>query len=459
MVKPTTLSQTTSNGEVKTITGVLVLGKPDKAFIGKTPTYVTCIANLENTTFESLANKSLRSLSEYPIEKTVIDGKFDWSTFVMSTSVYAIEAEFAGDATGKKLRKSMASLIKEDNLKTTTTEAEANPVNIYIERLAAKIRVNGLGTYPSLKSDGKTIESYPIIKSVDAENGTISEPENTTLAVELTGWQICNRYAKCNIYKNINSNADYFPNWNDPTRHRCYWAETPTDGQYYSTTYDIYDESGAQFKFGNYNGSDLPEIDKVIYTYPLTGINPESMNDRKTNATAIVVKGYVRTETEVNGAKQYGDIDLVFWSGHYYTSDAFKNLVAYTYNQTLSTGGTKITKDNVHLVSDGKNKNTYKVEIRVGELKPTYNAFTDISYWNGGVTSFYINIQHAEDKDGNPIYGIVRNHIYDHTISAVIGLGLPGNDQVDPSKDKESYLSCAVNVINWRLISKDVVLQ
>lgn len=86
------------------------------------------------------------------------------------------------------------------------------------------------------------------------------------------------------------------------------------------------------------------------------------------------------------------------------------------------------------------------------------NRYFDIERWVDGQTSFYVNIKHA--NNGNtPLYGVVRNHIYDYTFDNVIGLGLPGNTPENPVDETESYIAARLNVLNWKVVSNTVTLE
>ncbi len=450
MVTPINLETKTSNdGNDAATTGILILGTPDAPFIGKLPKYVVFAANLPKTTFDDMANKAMNMLPNFDISKPTNDeNHYDWKTFAMSTSVYAKEFNWSGDENGKTWHKIMATEIKEENIKGSIEEAQKNPLNIYVERIAAKVRVKGLQTYPALDKDSK-IETF----SYTNDDGTVVKE---ILYVNLTGWQVYKAYMKALVFKNITPSSNYFPGWNDPDRHRCYWAETPS----VEDTYFAYGQASiyndAYFTKGNY---DPNNAETNTYIYPNTSITPAptSDTDRTTNATAIIVRGQVCTEKVVDGVKTYKPITLVRWLGSYYTINAFKDFVLSILEKDRP-DLTGLTRDNIQLVSTGYNK--YKTVAKVNETGSfDISNFNDIDYWKDGITSYHVNIQHATAADGSPIYGVVRNHIYENVISGVIGLGVPGDDHTNPVDETESYLACTINVLNWRLISKNVVLQ
>lgn len=473
MVKPTSINTiiNTPGSSESSIEGVLVLGKQDTPYIGKTPTYVIAAANMSETEFEGIANKTLAKCAELPISKASGTGELDWSNFAMSNSVYALQTNYAADNT-VKWRKVMASLIKpgeydesgnykSGNICNSIADAQKNPVDIYMERIACKVRVKGLGLYTSKDADGND-ENYFI------ESQTVGNEEGQNLYVELTGWQLCNRYMYANIYKDIDASANYFNNWNDINRHRCYWAITPKDitgGKLIDNSYDIYQkyETGedgtqravtmTQFQYTNSDDATAPADKKKQYTYPQTQFQPSSVTDRTTNATAIVFRGVVK-EKLADGT--YKAIDLIRWAGGYYRTEAFKEIVANAYN---TTNGTNVTTNQV-IFKQQANKNKYDTYIRLTNgSEAVMTNYSNIQHWIDGQTSYYLNIQHAVDPENKPLYGLVRNHIYDHTVTGVVGLGIPGNEHENPEEEEESYIACRVNVLNWRVISKNVVLE
>lgn len=459
MVTPQSLTIKDQDGNVTYQEGILVLGTPSAPYIGKTPKYVACAINLTDAKFREIANKTMNDIENINIVKSPeSDGTYKWNLFAMTSSTYADEVD-AGDGKGKTMRKVIAAEIKEGMLTSSVEAAEKNPVNIYVERLVSKVRVKGLDTYTSKAEDGSDA-TYDII-------GTDGTKKGVTLKVELTGWQLRNRNMYAKLFKYINKNAtaeDYFSNWNDPNYHRCYWAETPVDDSYLvNDEYDIY--SADQFKLGNYDADDATLAQNYSYTYPSTAWQPASSYvskgktiainpqiNRDCNATAVVVKGVVKLVNE-DGSLSEG-LDLVYWGGGYYTLAAFNDMVINAYNTKHES---ELPASAVKLVATGNN--LMKATVVSGEINDNVeDRFVDISYWKNGVTSYYINIKHANKVNGDPLFGLVRNHIYENNISGVVGLGVPGNDPKNPEDETESYLACTINVLNWRVVSDNIVL-
>ena len=81
--------------------------------------------------------------------------------------------------------------------------------------------------------------------------------------------------------------------------------------------------------------------------------------------------------------------------------------------------------------------------------------------WNEGAAYFYVDIEHF--GTGEQAIGIVRNHIYELSISKVSGLGTPVYDPekiITPEKtdSDESFIAARINVLAWRVVADDGVI-
>ncbi|MBP3496755.1 MAG: Mfa1 fimbrilin C-terminal domain-containing protein, partial [Alistipes sp.] len=84
--------------------------------------------------------------------------------------------------------------------------------------------------------------------------------------------------------------------------------------------------------------------------------------------------------------------------------------------------------------------------------------------WKNGQAYYYTDVKHLGSEGTVGEYGIVRNHSYKVNVSAVKGWGTPVYDpnySVDPIKptDKETYIAAEINVLSWRVVSNDAVLE
>lgn len=140
----------------------------------------------------------------------------------------------------------------------------------------------------------------------------------------------------------------------------------------------------------------------------------------------------------------------------YYSLDYFKQVVITAWNNDKNA---TLTADAVGL--DYVANNLYIATVTVNGTKNKYARFNDISYWNGGVTSYLANIKHytAKNTTEKDLYGVVRNHIYEYEFNNVVGLGVPGTDPVNPEDPDQNYLAAVVNCLNWHIVSyTDVTL-
>jgi len=429
MVKPTELVTNNTSGSASTIEGVLVLGTPSgPGYQGETPAKVIAVANPKVTTFESLANISI---SDFQGKTATLDD-MSFDKFSMTSSTYLDNEKNVvcyTDVTG--------------HIMTDETAAKKNPAQIYLERLAAKVRVTGLGTYNVKKreEDGTLTDAKFLVRK--GEGAAVE----TMLTVELTGWRLINRATSSYALKNIAGLAENPPyeDWNDTARHRCYWANTSArETNFTDRTFVLNGENATPFDLGNFDSSDPTK--NIAYTYGNTRYSDDSVTDRATMATGIVVKAKIKDD-------KGNPVDLVRWGAEYFTLDYFKDVVLNAWNTTE--GNTPATKDQIALVKDPNNKNNYKVQVNGNEFT---GRFTGIYWWEGGVTTYRVNINHTPNA-AKTLLGVVRNHIYDYKFTNVIGLGLPGEDPVNPPKLEESYLAAVVNVLNWHIISNETVLE
>lgn len=417
------------------VTGVLVLGAPEK-YIGNKPAKVVCIVNPHEDVhpFEYYANKTLDALREI-----TADVPNEFTKFTMTSSTYAVDG------------KSVCYTDVTDYIFTTADEAKNHPAKIFVERLAAKVRVKGLQAYTvkSKTETGGTVstkEAEFTIRGLSSLEGYSSD--KTQLSMSLEGWMLIKNAKNTYAIKNIDEcikNAP-FADWNDPTRHRSYWAWTACAGEsdFWVKEYNIHT---GNFSLGNFN-STYP-TQNVAYCYGNTRFSDDitSATDRTSNATAILVKGTVKLPGKDDG------LDIVNWAGDYYLTSEFKKVVVAAWNADNPTR--QVNADAIEFTAKGSTPNTWKAVVKLsGTESQTYDRFDNISWWKDGVTSYYVNIKHMGEK-----FGVVRNHIYDYEFTDVIGLGVPGNDPQNPQDPESNYLAAVVYCLNWNVVSNSTVLE
>lgn len=427
-------------------------------FKGTTTELPTSIVAVLNPPATLTGSKSLSDL------QTAIADYSSTTSFVMSNSVYASEGTkvVATNIIGKVAQN------KED--------AEANPVDIYVERVLAKVRVT--------------------FSNADKENQyKVSEDGEPAVYAKILGWAVTRTADKSNLLKDIDPAWDDMTlgfTWNDEPFHRSYWATTPAT---------VTLEKKSQDEIINDQKPTTPEGATNISVRRYCQENTKE--DEHTEV--VVVAQLVNEEGNPNPIYKY------FGEEHDSEEDIL-TLIANKYNNVYYTrtggtslpgGGTEyeyesfITPDNIHfeattpetggedyeaiaqLDDDALNGVTIYIEnpvyngenekyIELADAEATINeelAKNPAQIAKEGYVYYYTPIKHIGTTTGSTgEYGVVRNHIYDVTITDIKGYGTP---IFDPDKDidtthpsnEEVYIAASINVLSWRVVSSDVTLE
>lgn len=426
MVKPEKITVDNTNGSAISLDATLVLGEPTE-YKGNKPAKVFCVANAtDEAAFAQFAKTRLEDI--YNIK---VNTPGTWTKFRMTSSTYL-------DKNGELVYWTNVT----DKIKNSKEAALADPADIFIERLAVKMRVAGLDTY-SVKEkneDGSLSDKVFHVRSTTDTEGK----EDVTLNVELTGWQPYMTANRAFAIKNISTawtNENLFNGWNNADLHRSYWATDPGLTNLNNNNYNLYDANS----FAYYNYDNTKPTENIFYTYESTGFTPKSATDRSTNATAIVVRGVVK-DSKGNA------FDMCEWGGDYFTTEYFKQVIVNAYNEDKDPTAQATAEDVTFAknVATGALANTYYAKVKGND----FTRFSNIQWWQNGITSYFVNVEHLGAK-----FGVVRNHIYDYTFTNVIGLGVPGNDPKNPEEVKPTYLAARINCLNWHVIGNSVVLE
>lgn len=427
-------------------------------FKGTTTELPTSIVAVLNPPATLTGSKSLSDL------QTAIADYSSTTSFVMSNSVYASEGTevVATDIVGKVAQ--------------SQPDAEANPVDIYVERVLAKVRVT--------------------FSNADKENQyKVSEDGEPAVYAKILGWAVTRTADKSNLLKDIDPAWDDMTlgfTWNDEPFHRSYWAKTPAP---------VTLEKKSQDEIINDQKPATPEGATNISVQRYCQENTKE--DEHTEV--VVVAQLVNEEGNPNPIYKY------FGEEHDSEEDIL-TLIANKYNNVYYTrtggtslpgGGTEyeyesfITPDNIHfeattpetggedyeaiaqLDDDALDGVTIYIEnpdytgsnekyIELADAEATINeelAKNPAQIAKEGYVYYYTPIKHLGTTTGSTgEYGVVRNHIYDVTITDIKGYGTP---IFDPDKDidtthpsnEEVYIAARINVLSWRVVSSDVTLE
>ncbi len=387
--------------------------------------------------------------------KTIVANKNDNGKFIMSNSVYKNAAEDV-----------YATPLAITDFKESATLAKQNPVQVYVERVAAKVIVN--------TPKDPTNHRFALLKKAGISGNLetdVLKIDGQQVYAKILGWELYNENNTSNLLKNIdnlpgpNDNTTYGFYWNDAPNHRSYWAsntQTPTD---------------------QINS----DYDNIVYpTHLYCGENTSD------NHTTVVLKAQLQYE---NGQP----MEVAKWFGTEYVGrnqliNAVKNtLVTTYYSQTADGKYESITTDDLMIVNgtgevgDAKIYQVY-FQLKTGEtgigadktwFKRIGDTFTQIDdnstldteiktnvgtalLYPNGDTYYFTEIEHFGSNEKHN-YGVVRNHVYNININSISGYGTPViSDIIDepqiPLEDKETFVSAQINILSWKIVENNVNL-
>ncbi len=191
----------------------------------------TCGTNLENT---------LEKLSHWESTQKDANGK---GYFVMSTSSY--DDEVTGDTHNPFYH---ATKLNSTDFYLTPEDAvdNKNAVEVYVERLAAKVQLSVSPTFNSetIVVNGETL--YKLGQTVSGGDNTNPDGGNTAdtqLYLRVKGWNLNTVAKESYMSKNIDINGwnGFGWTWNKPGDFRSYWAKSTTYGKDYEAIEEYVD--------------------------------------------------------------------------------------------------------------------------------------------------------------------------------------------------------------------------
>lgn len=397
------------------------------------PTQVIAIVNGPVATTKSKAD----------LEAAVLTSLRDADqNFVMSNSVY-----MDGNV------KITATQILPENIFTTTLgdEVEApgtlelegiNPIDIYVERVAAavEVMVNENNMY---------------------DTGVKYNAGEGNIFAKVLGWGVTNNTDEAYLVKSINAAWDATElgfQWNNTPFFRSYWAAT-TDVPEHNLTFNalMAHNGGVDYYFEN--------------TKPAAEENSVVAGEGNQTPQLLVAAQLVD--------KDGNAISLGEWYGVQYTVEDLKTVMVNTVASKLfvKNGETyvSVNKDDVEFYQMPYTTvdNRYEVKMRAKADVVYYDAAgntTDANVildavnpakmYTTGYTYYYTNINHYGTQTG-----IVRNHWYEINLKSITGLGTPVYEPEQyiipekPEAEEPAHLAAQINVLAWSLVKNDVELN
>ena len=401
------------------------------------PTHIVALLNTTLVADDINSAKDAYSLTEL---KKKLDDYSSETSFVMSNSIYQ-------DSEGNEVS---ATVVQPGNFQATATLAQANPVDIYVERVLAKVTVtNGVVGITSSEAD-----NAPLF------NDGTSLAEKAIVPV-ITGYHLAAKSAKSLLLKSLAwTSAMTWTGWNDYTNKRSYWAYTDEDIE------ELYNPYITQ------------ETTDPMYCL-------ENTSATKTTLVALAQLKLKDGEGNLTDMKSF-----VKHGGFYYMEEDYrKNAAGFLGNETNKlTYGTTASNawlDYVEIVPS-KKVGAKPWEVTV-QLKASASSLTDIKkngvayadtdeaivdiniilndnfdgawMWTDGKAYFFVPIEHFGTVGSGAEVGVVRNHSYQLSISSAKGLGTPvydPNEEIIPQTPdgSESLISARINILKWRIVKQ-----
>lgn len=408
------------------------------------PTQVVAYVNMkdEQTT---LSGKSITDAKKETADAVYAYTEGKYSNFVMTNSTYLKGG----------VEKIGTDVARSQFFETEDAAKTADPVEIYVERLAAKVTV---------------LDSKPSIDDIDAGDYTLSfEPE---------GYAISGLNTTEYYLKNVQTAWNSWTWFNEENDSRCFWAEDPNYNGNEGLSYTSYTESKVALGTPQYCMENTMTADYA---------NLE-------NSTFLILVGYYKVKDS-----EGSDVDLTvasdgylyMYAGTAYMADDLKRrLLDQAADDELAWvedgDGYKQADENAYeLIRKGTNNVTLALKANTGTTYYTkegesYTEISNIENFNNGLSTYleYFGsveafkngkayyakpIEHfggtqTDDKTGE--IGVVRNHSYQITVKQVSGLGegvFDPEEDIKPTDTKKTYyVGAELNILSWKTVSQDV---
>lgn len=409
---------------------------------------------------------------------------YDNDHFMMSNSTY----EEAGNdlCTTQLTGKTYAS----------SDDAQSHPVNVYVERVNAKVNANVVGTNFEKETadvifDGVSMKDNQKTKvgvlSLAKEDGTTDQKN---IFAYIVGWGLASENRKAELFKQIDTQKFTdeilgISPWSSADYHRSFWSLSVPFG---GTGADK--NEPVNYKFSEYTH----KLGDAVYTLPNTPTevidDAHVYNNTLTKFVVAARLAYKDADgslqpaeiCEYKGQEFLGTYNLkktfVKEISRYYKKvpaagepDKYVNLdpsdITFT---TTAPSGTQAKDYEVFATLANPNLTLYEqkggVWNEVTDKSVVYNMLqgTPAEVRKGGMAYYYTTIKHLGKKGKLGEYGIVRNHSYQISLNSIKGFGTPVYNPEKiivpaiPSNDK-TYLAAKINVLSWRVVPSTVDLD
>ena len=455
-----TTSDTPSHVEKITNTVLVINGVQSAA-----PSAIVAVVNPETVDPAALGNNGSMRLSQ--LRENAVGSTFyktdagKVTDFVMSNSVFVN----AGSDV-------CASLVA-GHVATSADKAKANPVDLYVERVAAKVTAD-VDPNAFEKGDGSKWDATQYgTKTAVGKIGAYD------VYAVIDGWGLADENGKAKVEKSVNTA------WTDAILGITPW-----------TTYDYrrsFWETSVEFNAGtnqpvNHKFNDFKANMKAeLYTLPNTP-DAKITNVYDNNVTKFLVAATLKYKDEHDN---WHLAEICRYNGVMILGvDNLKTQVALTfskyYTSTDGSNYTQLTKDDITFAEPTTSMKNYQVTptlaadptgTKLYYIKESDGSFTQVSkdvvntaigadkaeIRTEGKAYYYVPIKHLGTTGNLGEYGVVRNHFYKINLTGLTGFGTPvynPNTVIDPTVPSydNTYLAARIKVLQWRIVKQDVNL-
>lgn len=435
------------------------------------PSAIVAVVNPETVGAATLNNGGQMRLSE--LRKNAVGSKFyntdasgKVTDFLMSNSVYVN----AGTDV-------CASLVA-GHVKTSEADAKTNPVDLYVERVAAKVTAD---------FDATAFEKGDGTKWDATQYGTktaVGKIGDYNVYAVIDGWGLADENGKAEVEKQVETT------WADGTLGITPWTTYDYRRCFWENSVDFSSGAGSNRPVNHPFNDFKAKKQDVLYTLPNTPLSP--ITDKNENyVTKFLVAATLKYE---DGAHNWHTADICRYNGvEILGVDNLKTQVALIFSKYYTstddgTTHTQLTKDDITFAEPTTSSmKSYQVTPTLAAdpagtkkyyTKSSTGTYTEVSkddvnaaigadkaeIRTDGKAYYYVPIRHlATDPTTLGYYGVVRNHFYKITLSGITGFGTPvynPDKEIDPTVPTYSntYLAARVQVLQWRVVNQNVSL-
>lgn len=391
--------------------------------------------------------------------------------FVMTSSVYLKDGE------------PQCQTLVSGHVYNKEDEAKKDPIDIYVERVVAKVTAEVNHTTVSKWELGN--DNNWDSKKYGKVVGQTTDGKDVYAVLD--GWNVADENGTAMLEKNIDKTwtdtglgfTSSDP-WYSADYHRCFWENSTEAGTAENPSINYSYTTIANNAFG---------ADKYVYTLPNTLKSKITKENKYNNKlTKFIVAAHLRHYNDGKGKWENVEIcnykgiqyigqdavlDVIGNESEYYIQESagkYKSIgheqlefiKATTTNAKDYKAMAKV-KDGVNVYHKDNTTGKYEPVTSLEEINNRIQAETaDVRA--DGSTYYFIPISHLGSDASIAQYGVVRNHVYKITVNDMQGFGTPvvnKDAEIIPTKpeNEATYLAAKIKVLSWRIVKQNADLD